>query len=103
LGGEEEGLKMSALVASVPTTGAGGWTNAAEGTERDAVASLFASDFTSFLSFLMSTLVVDAEGEGPESVLLLFDIRLPNRPTDGFFSRTGTLWLFSMVGGRSVS
>jgi hypothetical protein len=90
-GGVEEGLKMSALVASVLTTGAGAWTKEAEGTERDVAASLFASDFRSGLSCLMSMLVVDADGEVGASVLLLVDMRLPKRPTDGFFSRTGIL------------
>jgi len=97
VGGDDEGLKMSALVASVPTIGAGGWTIEAEGIDRGATAS-FASVFVSAFSILVSTLVVDAEGDGIESVLLLIDMRLPKRPTDGFFSRTGTLWLFSMVG-----
>jgi hypothetical protein len=96
-GGEDEGLKCSALAAIVPTVGDEGWTKGAESAGGETPVSLFASFLTSIL---------DEEVEGVvdvKSVLLAFlETFRPNKPVEGFFSRTGRLWLFS-IWGRSLS
>jgi hypothetical protein len=94
-GGEDEGLKWSALVATVPTIGDAGCAKGAESTGGEPISL--------FVSVLLSTLYADVEGDDAKSgLLVLLMSLLPNKPTDGFFSRTGALWLFS-IWGRSLS
>jgi hypothetical protein len=94
-GGEDEGLNWSALVATVTTVGDAGCVKGAESTGGEPISL--------FVSVLLSTLYADVEGDDAKSGLLVLLMSfLPNKPTDGFFSRTGTLWLFS-IWGRSLS
>jgi len=114
LGGDDEGLKISALTLSVLIVGDEGCANGAGSTGGDKPDSLESS----FASFLDSKLPVDVLGslfvsKLAEDILasglrlrlvddaelaprksLLLAIFLPNNPD--VFSGTGTLWLFSM-------
>jgi len=95
-GGEDDGLKMSALVASVSTVGEAGCAKEAARTGRGIVAVAVAvSGFASVLeSPPTSRLVEDAEAEAGEdgSSLDLVEALLPNKPDEDLCcSMTGKL------------